>query len=108
MIRTDEDSTVRGESPLLLEKGRKRKGDEKMMSERKNPEELSTLKIIGRILEVLALALLIVNFILMNMKDKDFGTIGIILVTASIMVFIGLILSHLPQERTEGKKESAK
>jgi hypothetical protein len=44
------------------------KADEKMTT--KNPEEL---KIIGRILEVLALALLIVNAVFLNMKDKDLG-----------------------------------
>jgi hypothetical protein len=78
------------------------------MNKLKNPEELSTLKIIGRILEVLALGLLIVNAVLLNMENKDLGTIGLILVTANVIFFTGLILSHLPQERTEVKRKNAK
>ena len=49
-------------------------------------------------LEVFALALLIINFILWNMEDKDLRIIGVILVIANILFFTGLILSHLPQE----------
>lgn len=70
-------------------------------------EESSTLKIIGRILEVFALALLIINFMLWNMKDKDLRTIGVILVIANIMFFSGLILSHLPQELRKGEEKNA-
>jgi len=70
----------------------------------KNPEDLTSLKIIGRILEAFALALLIINFMLWNMKDKDLRTIGVILVIANIMFFTGLILSHLPQELRRREK----
>jgi len=68
-----------------------------MAEKRKNPD-LTSLKMVGRTLEVFALALLIYNFVLWNMKDKDLRTIGIILVIANILLFTGLILSHLPQE----------
>ena len=79
-----------------------------MMSKRKNPEELSTLKIIGRIFLVLAFAILIVNFALMNMENKDLRTIGLLLVISTCILTIGTILSHLPQERMDGKNKNAK
>lgn len=62
-------------------------------------EDLTLLEIIGRTLAVFAIALLIFNFVLWNMKDKDLRTFGIILVIANIMFFAGLILHHLPQEK---------
>ena len=64
---------------------------------------LSTLKIIGGILLVLALSILIVVNVLLNMENKDLGTIGLLLVIATFMGFIGLIFSHLPQEQSEKK-----
>jgi len=69
-----------------------------MTGKRKNPEDSRSWKLIGRMLEVFALALLIINFILWNMEDKDLRIIGVILVIANILFFTGLILSHLPQE----------
>jgi hypothetical protein len=90
-------------------KGRKRtrKGDEKMTGKREK-SEASTPKIIGRILVVSALCILIVNFALLNMKDKDIATIGLLLLIATPMLVTGTILSHLPQEETEGKRKNAK
>ena len=78
-----------------------------MTSKRKNPEELPTVKVIGRILLVLSLPIFIVNFALMNMKDKDLRTIGLLLVIATCLLFIGTILSHLPQEGRR-ERENAK
>ena len=76
-----------------------------MAGKRKNPEDLISLKSIGRTLEVFALALLIFNFMLWNMKDKDLRTFGIILVIANVMFFAGLILHHLPQEKRRGEEK---
>ena len=79
-----------------------------MTSKRKNPEELTTLKIIGGVLLVLALVMLVIVGALLKMENKDLGTIGLLLVIATFMGFIGLIFSHLPREWTEGKKKNAK
>jgi len=76
-----------------------------MAEKRKNPEDLISLKSLGRTLEVIALALLIYNFVLWNMEDKDLRTIGIILLIANILLFTGLILSHLPQELRKGDEK---
>lgn len=82
--------------------------DDGMTGKRKNPEESISLKIIGRILEVFALALLIINFFFWSMEEKDLRIIGVVLIIANILFFSGLILSHLPQELRRGKKGNAK
>ena len=52
---------------------------------------------------MLALSILIVVNVLLNMENKDLGTIGLLLVIATFMGFIGLIFSHLPQKQSEKK-----
>ena len=74
-----------------------------MTSKRKNPEELSTLKIIGGVFLVLALVMLVIVGALLKMENKDLETTGLLLVIATFMGFIGIIFSHLPQKSTEGK-----
>ena len=64
----------------------------------------SNLKIIGGVLLVLALVMLIIVGVLLRMEDKDLGTIGLLLVIATFMGFIGIIFSHLPQESEEKRK----
>jgi len=69
-----------------------------MTSKRTTPEEeLSTVKTIGRILEVLALPILIIVAVLLNLENKNLGIIGLLLGSGSCMFILGLILSHLPQ-----------
>ena len=80
--------------------------DEKMTSKHKNQEELSTQKIIGRILEVLAIPLFIVNIVLLNRPDPDLRTIGILIVISNCLFIPGLILSHLPHQKEKNKEES--
>ena len=61
----------------------------------KHKEELSMMKIIGGVLLVLALFILIAVNVLLNMENKDLGIIGLLLLIATFMGFIGLIFSHL-------------
>jgi predicted aconitase with swiveling domain len=75
---------------------------------KREKSEVSTQKTIGRILIVSAFGILIVNFALMNMKDKDLATVGLLLLIATFMLVTGTILSHLPQKETEGKRKNVK
>ena len=75
---------------------------------KREKSEVSTQKTIGRILIVSAFGILIVNFALMNMKDKDLATVGLLLLIAIVMLVTGTILSHLPQKEIEGKRKNVK
>lgn len=79
-----------------------------MASKSENPpEELYALKIIGRVLLVLAFPILIINAVLLNMEDKNLPMIGLLLGVSSTLLIVGLILSIsscLLQEQTEGKR----
>jgi predicted permease len=85
---------------LALREGQKEnnEGDEKMASE-------ISIKTIGRILAVLALPILIINAVLLNMKDVDVKTTGILLFISVCLLIPGLILSYLPHEKDKEEKE---
>lgn len=70
-------------------------------------EELSTMKVIGRILEVLGVLILIIDAVLLNMPDKNLGLIGVLIIVGTLMFFTGLIVVRLPsqEEKERGKKE---
>lgn len=63
-------------------------------------------KIIGLVLEALALPFLVIVAILLNMPNKDLGTITILLIIGIFIFIPGLILvaiSHLPKEEEKQK-----
>lgn len=68
----------------------------------------NTLKIIGRILELIGVPILIIVAVLLNMENKDLATINVLLIIGVSTFLIGLVLSHLPQESMEGKRKNAK
>ena len=82
--------------------------DEKMTSKCKTSKgELSTAKIIGTTLQVLAIAILIIVDVLRT--SEKLGLAGLLLVFATSLVIIGTTLSHLPQEKNkEGRTERCK
>ena len=63
------------------------------------------MKTIGTILEALALPILIINAVLLNTENKNLPMIGFLLGVGGCMFMVGVILSHLPQDKKEGKKE---
>jgi len=65
-------------------------------------EELSTMKVIGRILEVLGVLILIIDAVLLNMPDKNLGLIGVLIIVGTLMFFTGLMVVRLPSQ--EGKE----
>lgn len=73
-------------------------GDEKTASE-------ISIKTIGRILEALGIPILIIDAVLLNMKDVDVKTTGILLFIGICLFIPGLILSHLPHEKDKEEKE---
>jgi len=71
-----------------------------MEGKQKNPEEWSTLKITGAIFELLGFLLVIVVVLLEFERNPGLlGTIGLLLLAGNVLFFVGLILSHLPQEK---------
>jgi len=58
----------------------------------------SNQKVIGIILEALALPFLVIVAILLNMPNKDLGIIGVLLLIGIIVFLAGFIFSHLPKK----------
>ena len=75
----------------------------------KGDEEIpSTTKIIGVLLEALALPILIVVAVLLNMENKNLGMIGFLLGIGACMAFLGFILTRIPKEQQQNKTQTLK
>lgn len=72
-----------------------------MASNSKNPEEEPFMKTIGMTLRVFGLAILIVNVVLLNMPNKDLGTITVLLIVGTCTIIAGHIIPYLPQKRNK-------
>lgn len=63
----------------------------------------STAKILGILLEILALPILIIVAVLLNMENKNLGIIGLLLGFGTCIFILGFIISRIPQERPQKK-----
>jgi cell division protein FtsW (lipid II flippase) len=84
-------------------KGRKRikRRYEKVTGKDKNREDGTSLKTIGTILEALALFIMIIVAVALNVKDKDLGTISLLLLAGNGLFIVGFALSHLPKSKNK-------
>jgi len=63
----------------------------------------STTKILGILLEALALPILIIVAVLLNMENKNLGIIGLLLGFGACMFILGFTISRIPQEQPQKK-----